>query len=231
MYAANPNIRAKDARFRIETWHTFLRNFIKSDSHFSNEVVCELLGSASVIAMAEVESFMRDLVESIIYTINNSNHPINSLQPQLHALHAHQKFDSIRKIETKNESFWRYRLDVTQYHLSQEIAKLPERSDKHPQPPLKGNTIRPRDIQEVGEILCFPHNPSSIIELNQRTALTKLALYRNQFAHAVDTPTEIFPNAEREVSNIMMYLTAIADMLDILAAEWQEVIDKETFLI
>jgi hypothetical protein len=29
----------------------------------------------------------------------------------------------------------------------------------------------------------------------------------------------------------MMYLTAIADMLDILAAEWQEVIDKETFLI
>ena len=65
--------------------------------------------------------------------------------------------------------------------------------------------------------------------MNQRTALTKLALYRNQFAHAVDTPTEIFPNAEREVSNIMMYLTAIADMLDILAAEWQEVIDKETF--
>lgn len=231
MYAADPNIRARDARFRIETWRTFLSNILNSDSHFSNEVVCELLGSASVVAMAEVESFMRDLVESIIYTINNSNHPLNLLQPQLHALHAHQKFDSLRKMETQNSSFWQYRLDITQYHLSQEIAKLPEPSYKHPQPPLKGNTIRLRDIQEVGEILCFPHNTSSIIELNQRTALTKLALYRNQFAHAVVTPTEIFPNAEREVGNIMEYLRAIADMLDVLATEWQEVIDKDTFLM
>ena len=231
MYAANPNIRAKDARFRIETWHTFLRNFIKSDSHFSNEVVCELLGSASVIAMAEVESFMRDLGESSIYTINNSNRPINSLRPQLHALHAHQKFDSIRKMETQNSLFWQNRLDITQYHLSQEIAKLPVPSSKHAQPPLKGNTIKPHDIQEVGEILCFPHNMNIIIGLNQRTALTKLASYRNQFAHAVVKPTEIFPNAEREVNNIMTYLSAIADMLDILASEWQEVIDKETFLI
>lgn len=231
MYSADPYIRARDARFRIENWHTFLSNILKSDSYFSNEVVCELLGSASVIAMAEVESFMRDLVESIICTINNSNYPINSLQPQLHALHAHQKFDSIRKIETQNDSFWRYRLEITQYHLSQEIAKLPEPSSKHAQPPLRGNTIRLRDIQEIGEILCFPHNMNSIIKLKQRTALTKLALYRNQFAHAVITPTEIFPNAEREVSNVMMYLSAIMDMLDILAAEWQEVIDKETFLI
>lgn len=72
---------------------------------------------------------------------------------------------------------------------------------------------------------------NSIIELKQRTALTKLALYRNQFAHAVVTPTEIFPNAEREVSNVMMYLSAIMDMLDILAAEWREVIDNHTYLI
>lgn len=231
MYTTDPNIRARDARFRIESWHTFLKNFLNSDSYFSNEVVCELLGSASVAAMAEVESFMRDLVKSIICTINDSKFPINSLQPQLHALHAHQKFDSIRKIETQNDSFWRYRLDITQYHLSQEIAKLPEPSSKHAQPPLRGNTIRLRDIQEVGEILCFPHNMNSTIKLNQRTALTKLALYRNQFAHAVVTPTEIFPNAERKVGNVMMYLSAIMDIFDILAAEWSEVIDNHTYLI
>lgn len=230
MHITNPEIRASDARLRLETWHTFLSRLSKSSSGFPDEILCELLGNTSVIAMAEVESFMRDLVESIVHTINESNYPVNLLQPQLHALHAHEKFDSICKMQSQNSSYWQFRLDITHYHLSNELAKLPRPSRNHPQPPLRGNTIRLRDITEVGRILCFPHEISSIIEVRQQTALTKLANYRNQYAHAATAPMEIFPSPEREVSNVIRYVSDIIKILDILAAEWKSVIEDETFL-
>ena len=72
MHITNPEIRASDARLRLETWHTFLSRLSKSSSGFPDEILCELLGNTSVIAMAEVESFMRDLVESIVHTTTRS---------------------------------------------------------------------------------------------------------------------------------------------------------------
>ena len=66
--------------------------------------------------------------------------------------------------------------------------------------------------------------------MRQQTALTKLANYRNQYAHAATAPMEIFPSPEREVSNVIRYVSDIIKILDILAAEWKSVIEDQTFL-
>ena len=230
MYYANPEDRAKQARLRLEQWRRILMQADAAGPRYTDETICELLGSASVAAMAEIESFMRDLVESIIHTINEAKCPISSLRPELHILHAHPTFDSIRKLESKNKSYWKPRINITQLHFSQEIALLPEGSTKNPQPPLRGNTIALRDIADVAEILCFPHHPSLLINGPQNTALKKLHSYRNSFAHATVPPREIFPQPRCEIGKTIDYIDSISDILDLLSEEWNAVTTRKLFL-
>ena len=138
MYYANPEARATQARLRLEQWRKILMQTDAAGPRYADETICELLGSASVAAMAEIESFMRDLVESIIYTINETKCPISSLRPELHILHAHTTFDSIRKLESRNDSYWQSRINITQLHFSHEVALLPRPSAVGPQRPYFG---------------------------------------------------------------------------------------------
>lgn len=230
MYYVNPEARATQARLRLEQWRKILMQTDAAGPRYADETICEILGSASVAAMAEIESFMRDLVESIIYTINETKCPISSLRPELHILHAHTTFDSIRKLESKNDSYWQSRINVARLHFSQETAVLPEPSAKGPQPPLRGNTIALRDISDVAKILCFPRPPSLLINGPQNTALKKLSIYRNSFAHATVPSRDIFPQPRREISKVIDYIDSISDILDLLSEQWNAVTTRKLFL-
>lgn len=230
MYYANPEARATQARLRLEQWRKILMQTDAAGPRYADETICELLGSASVAAMAEIESFMRDLVESIINTINEAKCPISSLRPELHILHAHTTFDSIRKLESRSNSYWQSRINVTQLHFSQDTALLPGPSTKNPQPPLRGNTIALRDISDIATILCFPHSPSVLLNSPQIAALRKLSGYRNSFAHATVAPREIFPKPRREISKIIDDIDRISDVLDLLSNEWKAVTAGKLFL-
>lgn len=203
-----------------------------SEADSGNTTKCELIGSACVAAMAEIESFMRDLVESIVHTINCSNYAISSLRSELHALHANTTFDQIQKMEKHNKSYWESRIKVTQFHSSKDTARLPEPSPHCAQPPLKGNTIQLADISEVANIFCFPNRPiQSLLTARQVTALIKLASHRNSFAHAVEPATNLFPNPNREIDVIMQYLSDVAHIIDVLASEWAATLNDRTFLV
>jgi hypothetical protein len=224
----DPEIRAAEAGERLEGWRGILTRADAAST--TDETIAELLGSASVATMAEIESFMRDLVESITSAINNEGCAVSSLRPELRVLHAYRTFDSIRNIEMRNNKYWQSRIDLARLHASSEIASLPERSRNRPQAPLRGSTIALRDISEVATIFGFPH-PSQLTENGlQVTSLKKMAEYRNAYAHAEASPIEIFPNPRRELRNVLKYIAHIFDLLNVLAKNWKTVLTERLYL-
>lgn len=227
MYYQNPKERAELARLRLEKWRRLLK--LAAD-RYPDDILCELLGSASIATMAEMESFMKDLVETIVADINQTRCSISKLRPELHMLHAHSTYDSVRKVGTSNDSYWQSRIHIAMLHTSKEIASLPGRSRNGPQPPLRGNTISIRDISEVAKVFCFPHSASDLVSGPELGALMKMSGYRNDFAHANNDPAEIFPNPKDDLERIRKNINLILSVIDTLSDEWETVLKMKLFL-
>jgi len=225
----DPYVRAEEARERLEKWRAILSGASTGRDKYTDEMLAELLGSSSVATMAELESFMRDLVDSISSAINDAQYPITSLCSELHILHAHSKFTSIQDLRIHSRKYWSSRLEVTQLHTSNEVASLPRAADESPQPPLRGSTIDIRSISEVAEVFCFPHK-KSLISGSQQGSLHKLHGHRNDFAHAIVPPLTLFPNPHEAVIDTLNDINNILDVLDVLAKEWDSVITQKLFL-
>lgn len=228
MYYQNPKERAELARLRLEKWRHLLK---LAAERYPDDTLCELLGSASVATMAELESFMRDLVETIVADINRTRCSISKLRPELHILHANSTYDSVRKVGTSNDSYWQSRIHIAMLHTSNEIASLPGPSRNGPQPPLRGNTISIRDISEVAKVFCFPHSAPDLVSGPELGALKKMSGDRNTFAHANTDPTEIFPNPKDDLERIRRNINLILSVIDTLSEEWEAVLKMKLFLI
>lgn len=225
----DPYTRAEEARERLEKWRAILSGANTGRDKYTDEMLAELLGSSSVATMAELESFMRDLVDSISSAINDAHYPVTSLCSELHILHAHRKFASIQDLKIHSRKYWSSRLEITQLHTSNEIASLPGAADESPQPPLRGSTIDIRNISEVAEVFCFPHK-KSLISGHQQGSLHKLHGHRNDFAHAIVPPLILFPDPHKAIVDTLNDINNILDVLYTLAKEWDSVIAQKLFL-
>ncbi len=225
----DPYTRAEEARERLEKWRAILSGANTGRNKYTDEILAELLGSSAVATMAELESFMRDLVDSISSAINDAHCPITSLCSELHILHAHSKFSSIQDLRINSRKYWSSRLEITRLHISNEIASLPRAADESPQPPLRGSTINIRSISEVAEVFCFPHK-NSLISGHQQGSLHKLHGQRNDFAHATVPPLTLFPDPHKAIVDTLNDINNILDVLYTLAEEWDSVIVQKLFL-
>ncbi|WP_147681581.1 MAE_28990/MAE_18760 family HEPN-like nuclease [Actinomyces ruminicola] len=194
------------------------------------DTTAEMLGSAAVAAMAELEGFMRDLVDSITRDINDRHIPVRLLRPEVRVLHAHSTFESVRTLAPKNDKFWTRRKEIARLHMSDDVASLPARSEKGPQPPLRGTTIALRDIYEVATTFGF--RESSRLQGNGKiiAALKKLSSYRNTYAHGSVPPAEIFSDPTSEIANVIEYIGHVCDLLDLLAEDWNDVLSYKLYL-
>lgn len=229
----DPVDRASEARRRLELWIAFLKLSFATHNSTSIGMLSELLGSACLATMAEVESFVRDLVESLVEEINACGRPIKDLRPTIRVLAAHTQFDSIKSMGLKNDKFWETRVAVTTLDVSDVIASLPVRSSRCPQPPLRGATIRPAQITEVAKIFGFPEPFSFMGQYNGSSlpvSLQKVAEYRNDFAHGGISSSELFSDPIDDVDEVVRHIGNIARFLDEVADGWKDVVSKRSYL-
>lgn len=230
MSYTTPEERAAEGRDRLEMWRKLLRSIEVASTQRSADTAAEMLGSAAVAAMAELEGFMRDLVDSITRDINDRHIPVRLLRPEVRVLHAHSTFESVRTLAPKNDKFWARRTEIAKLHMSDDVASLPTRSEKGPQPPLRGTTIAPRDIYEVATTFGFRESSHLQGSGKITAALKKLSTYRNTFAHGAVPPTEIFPDPTNEITNVIEYIGHVCDLLDLLAEDWSAVLSDKLYL-
>jgi len=225
-----PEERAAEGRDRLEMWRKLLKSIEAASPQRSPITTAEMLGSATVAAMAELEGFMRDLVDSITRDINDGHIPVRLLRPEVRVIHAHCVFESIRTLALKNDRFWASRTEIAKLHMSSEVASLPTRSENGPQPPLRGTTIAIRDIHQVATTFGF-RDPSRLQGHGRiTTALKKLSSYRNTYAHGAAPATEIFPDPTTKVSGVIEYIGHVCELLDLLAEDWNAVLSDKLYL-
>ena len=180
--------------------------------------------------MAEIESFMRDLVDSICVAINDLELPISSLRPELHALHAYNDFKSIQALETRNRHYWSSRIGIAELHFSSDVASLPRASGTSPQPPLNGSTINMHCISVVAKVFCFTRQADELISGRQQGALLRLHGHRNDFAHANVPPDDLFSDLYSAVTDVLDDMNEVSTVIQNLAKEWDSVIEHRLFL-
>lgn len=195
---------ADSAAARIDRWRTELQRIaVRSSIPEDSFLGYELRGAAVVATMAEVENLLRQILVLVAREVNASRTPVKDLVEPLRVLAAHSQFESISNT-TKMERRWDGRYRVTQLHQEKAISRLPVESSMGPQPPLDGRTIKPFHVQQVWRVLGLAGRPFPSVEAS--TALTKLALIRNDVAHRNVSISEVFLEPGKTAAHLAGYL-------------------------
>lgn len=209
---------------RISEWCQVLvrlsQNDLRSvteDSHLGRE----LRGAAVVAAMAEVERLLRELLIALSDEINRGSIPICELKQSLRPLAANSFFQSIIN-SPKGESHWTHRGAVTTLDENQEIASLPSRTVKSPQPPLDGRTIRESHFKNIWQILSIPDDPFPSAQAS--SSLNALSSLRNDIAHGTIPISEVFhpDNSEKSSARLVDHLTEVKRLVDHASLNFSE---------
>ncbi len=177
--------RAEAAARRLDEWRTQL---LKLASGSIPEIAersflgRELRAAATIAAMAEFEALLRDMLVAIGDEVNSAAVPVQDLVPPLRSLAANGRFDSMFT-STDHGKRWEQRLFLTQLEASGEIARMPGRTSRGPQPPLDGRTIQLRHLSLVWQVLGLPQ---AIPSASVVASLKKLTQLRNDVAPELD---------------------------------------------
>lgn len=181
----------------------------------------ELRAAAVVATMAEVERLLRELLISVAKDISRTPIPIKDLTGSLRPLAANSIFQSIIT-SPKGENHWNHRSLVTNLADSTEIASLPDRSARSPQPPLDGRTIRESHFERVWNLLSLPGEPFPSAQAS--TSLNALSVLRNDIAHGNEPIEEIFhiQVAEKSSRKLLRHLQEIEKLVDHTSLNFSE---------
>lgn len=223
--------RAEAAAERIEEWRSHLLKLAADSIPDISELSFlgrELRAAATVAAMAELEALLREMLVSIGVEVNANCVQIKDLVPSLRSLVAHSDFISIAN-SSSHDRVWEHRLALTCLEGSTDIAKLPQRAIKSPQPPLDGRTIQPRHIYLVWRVLGI--GEEAVPKASVVNALKKLTLIRNDVAHRNVDISQIFSEAGRSALDIAGYLDELVWLVLHIGDEWAEYVSVKAYLV
>lgn len=221
--------RADAAAERIEEWRSHLLKLASSSVPEIPEISFlgrELRAAATVAAMAELEALLRDMLVAIATHVNHIGVTYRELQPSLRPLAANSTFTSLADTQDRGK-IWAHRLTLTSLEDSNEVAILPQKSIKSPQPPLDGRTIQPRHISLVWSVLNIS-NP--IPSAAAAAALMKLTQIRNDVAHRNLGISDVFSEPGRTATHIAQYLDEILLLVIHIGFEWASYVDRQGYL-
>lgn len=205
---------------RLDQWRTNLakldRGSLKdiSETSFLGK---ELRSAAIIAAMAELEHFLRELLVNLCDEITAASLPVNQLIPTLRPLAVYSAFESLSSSKDA-EKIWPQRLAVTALENSADVAKLPTRQIRGPQPPLDGKTITPAHIARVQAIFSLPL--FSLPSAPESASLLKLSGLRNDLAHRNIPVADLFSSKGVRCEDIDVHLDNIGTLIVRLGLAW-----------
>lgn len=222
-------MRADGAARRIEEWRSNLLKLAAGSFSEIDEISFlgrELRAAATVAAMAELEALLRDMLISIGAHVTSAGVTYRDLKPSLRSLAAHSEFEGL--VATRDsERMWDRRQLVTRLDDSDDLAALPGRTIRSPQPPLDGRTIQPRHISLVWSVLGI-HNP--IPSASTVASLKKLTQLRNDVAHRNIEVRDVFSEPGRTASAIAKYLDDVLLLVLHIGVEWGAYVANQSYL-
>lgn len=221
--------RAESAAARTGEWRSHLLKLASGSVPEIEEVSFlgrELRAAATVAAMAELEALLREMLVSIGREVNVSQASIRELRPSLRPLATHSLFESLAD-SRNSETAWSHKRTVTNLDQSYELAQLPSRMRKSPQPPLDGRTIQSRHLALVWNVLGLeqPIPSASVV-----ASLKKLTQIRNDVAHRNVDIAQVFSEAGRSARDIAGYLDDVVLLCLHIGSEWSEYVANRAFL-
>lgn len=186
----------------------------------------DIRAHAVVSIMAELEAVTRNTLFAVHRELNVEQVRICDLQPCLRSLVAQGHFQSLR---TSQQYFktWQTRGEVTRLNESIEIAKFPTPT-RGPIPPLDGRTLVPEHFLRIWAV--YGLDGEALPSARTRGYLQKLALARNDIAHANQDFDEIFREPGRETSDIIDYVEHTRQFSMHLSDEWRVWIARSGYL-
>ena len=181
---------------------------------------------AIVCSMAELESLTRFVIQLIHSELNNATLMTRDIRPCMRQIAAHQVFESLKRLED-HAKLWERRAYATTLDGCSDVLALPiER--RGPQPPLDGRTLRPEHFYRMWAIYGLPGDAFPFV--SWATSLQKLALVRNDIAHANLAFSEIFQQAGMTVAEVEGYLKDIGEFSIHLISSWTDYLDRQLYL-
>lgn len=221
--------RADGAAKRIEEWRSNLLKLAAGSIPEIDEVSFlgrELRAAATIATMAELEGLLRDMLISVGAHVNKAGISYRDLKPSLRSLAAHSEFESL--VATRDSGkVWGHRQVLTHLDDSDDLAILPSRTIKTPQPPLDGRTIQPRHISLIWSVLGI-HDP--IPSASTVASLKKLTQLRNDVAHRNVEIHVAFSEPGRTARNIAKYLDDVLLLTLHIGVEWGTYITNQSYL-
>jgi hypothetical protein len=181
---------------------------------------------AVVCTMAELESYAKFLIQETHKELNNSGFPLSKLRPSLRQLAAHTTFESLRAL-SDHSKLWERRKYATTLEACSDAVELPIES-RFAQPPLDGRTLKPEHFNRIWEIYGLPG--VSFPFATWSASLQKMALFRNDVAHANIPFADIFKEAGRSISDVERYVNDISEFAIYLGEAWGDYLRNESYL-
>jgi hypothetical protein len=186
----------------------------------------EARAAAVVCGMAELEALTRTVIADTHDVLNHSGLAQSSLLPCLRQLAAHDVFESLRSLQDHGK-LWEFRSRVTSLDMSNDVLRLPIAS-RGPQPPLDGRTLKPEHFNRLWAIYGLSGVAFPIASWSG--SLQKLALMRNDIAHANLPFSDIFSQAGRSLVDIERYVDDIESFSIHFADIWCNYLSDEGYL-
>jgi hypothetical protein len=192
----------------------------------STSLLAEARGSAIVGVCAELEALTRTTIQRTHEELNSMGIPYANLVASLRQLAAHHVFESLRELQDHSK-LWERRLYATTLEKCPDSPQFPI-ARRSAQPPLDGRTLRPEHFYRIWDIygltgMAFP-------TVSWATSLQKVALLRNDIAHANLPFYEIFKQAGSSVGEVERYLDDIGYFSMHFVFCWSEYLRDEGYL-